>query len=160
MDAGGEGRLLELLLDRLRLEPLEPGRAHERAGVHETAQLVAGEERLLQRRVARQPEVLGVREHGLHDLFGIALLAQDRGAVLRVLVERRVHLVVEVVQECRDAPQLLVLAELPRIRGRRGLDGERVPQQRLALRVAREGLPGAVPRRLHDVDHPSPRCPW
>ena len=43
---------------------------------------------------------------------GIALLAEDRRAVLRVLVERRMHLVVEVVEQRGDAPELLVAAEL------------------------------------------------
>ena len=42
---------------------------------------------------------------------GIALLAEDRRAVLRMLVERRMDLVVEVVEEGDDAPELLVLAE-------------------------------------------------
>ena len=124
----------------------------------EARELVAREERLLQQRVARQAEVLGMREHGLDDLFGIALLAQDRGTVLRMLVERRVHLVVEVVQERGNAPELFVLAELPRVGGGRSLDGERVTQQRLALRVAREGLPGTVASRLHGAVHPSPCC--
>src|SRR6476469_9147696 len=77
-----------------------------------------------------------------------------------MLVERRVHLVVEVVQERRHAPELLVLAELPRVRGRGRLDGERVPQQRLALRVARERLPGTFASRLHRrlilAGHPEP----
>src|SRR5204862_47859 len=113
------------------------------------AALVAGEERLLQERVARQGEMLGVRKHRLDHLLGIALLAQDRGAVLRMLVERRVHLVVEVVQERSDSPELFVLAELPRIRGHGCLDGERVPQQRLALGVAGERLPGTFASRLH-----------
>ena len=81
-------------------------------------------------------------EDRLDDLLRVALLAEDRRAVLRMLVERRVHLVVEVVEERRDAPELLVAAELPRVRGGRGLDGERVAQERLALRVARQGLPG------------------
>src|SRR5438445_2081286 len=149
MHAGREGRLLELLLDRLRLETLEPGGTYERAGVHEPAQLVAREQRLLQLCVPREPEMLGVREHGLDHLLGIALLAQDRGAVLRMLVERRVHLVVEVVEECRDAPELLVLTVLPGVRGCRSLDRERMPQERLALRLAREGPPGAFAPWLH-----------
>ena len=110
--AGGERRLLELLPHRLRLQPLEPGRPHEPARVDEAAQLVAREQRLLQQRVARQREVLRVREHGLDDLLRIALLAQDRRAVLRMLVERRMDLVVEVVEQRGDAPELLVLAEL------------------------------------------------
>ena len=147
--AGGERRLLELLLHRLRLQPLEPGRPDEAARVHEAAELVAGEERLLEQRVPRQREVLGVGEHGLDDLLGIALLAQDRRAVLRMLVERRMDLVVEVVEQRGDAPELLVLAELARVEPRRRLDGERMPKQRLALRVARQRLPGPVPCRIH-----------
>ena len=99
-----------------------------------------------------------MREHGLDDRFGIALLAQDRGALLRMLVERRVHLVVEVVQERGNAPELFVLAELSRVGGGRRLDGARVTQQRLALRVAREGLPGTFASRLHGAVHPSSRC--
>ena len=45
-----------------------------------------------------------MREDRLDQLLGIALLAQDRRAVLRMLVERGVDLVVEVVQERRGAP--------------------------------------------------------
>ena len=82
-----------------------------------------------------------MREDRLDHLLGIALLAEDRGAVLGMLVERRVDLVVEVVQQRDDAPELLVLAEPARVRPRRGLDGERVPEQRLALGVRRERLP-------------------
>src|SRR5947208_1693820 len=44
VDAGSERRLLQLLLDGLRLEPLEPGRANETAGVHEPRELVARKE--------------------------------------------------------------------------------------------------------------------
>ena len=147
--AGGERRLLQLLPHRLRLEALEPGRADERARVHEAGELVAREERLLQRRVAGQREVLGMREHGLDDLLRVALLAEDRRAVLRVLVERRVDLVVEVVEERGDAPELLVPAELARVRGRRSLDRERVTEQRFALRVPRQRLPGLFACRGH-----------
>src|SRR2546426_1095502 len=92
--------------------------------------------------------MLGVGEDGLDDLLRIALLAKDRRAVLRMLVEARVSLLVEVGEERRDAQELLVAAELPRIRRGRRLDGERVPEERLALRVARQGLPGAFAGRL------------
>ena len=144
VDAGRERRLLQLLAHRLRLEALEPGRPHEPARVDEARELVAREERLLQRRLARDREVLRVREDRHDQLLGVALLAQDRRAVLRMLVERGVDLVVEVVQERRAAPELLVLAEEPRVPARRRLDGERVTQQRLALRVARERRPRVV----------------
>src|SRR4051794_13942635 len=112
VDPRRERGLLQLLAHRLGLEALETRGADERARVHEARELVAREERLLQRRVARQAEVLGMGEHGLDDLVRVALLAQDRRPVLRVLLERRMHLVVEVVEECGDAPQLLVTAEL------------------------------------------------
>src|SRR5438105_10322420 len=59
-----------------------------------------------------------------------------------MLVERGVDLVVEVVQQRRDAPQLLVLAEPARIRGGRRLHGKRMAQQRLVLRVPGQRLPG------------------
>ena len=105
VDARREGRLLQLLLDGFRLEAVEPGRPHEAAGVDEPGELVAGEQRLLERRVARHGEVLGVREHGLDQLLRVALVAEDRGAVLGVLVERGVDLVVEVVEERGGAPE-------------------------------------------------------
>ena len=146
---GGEGRLLQFLLDRLWLEPLEPVRPHEPAGVHEAGELVAGEERPLEQGVARQLEVLRVGEDGLDHVLRIPLVAEDRRAVLRVLVERRVDLVVEVVEERGCAPELLVLAEAACVEPCRGLDGERVTPQRLALRVAGEGVPGLRARNFH-----------
>ena len=90
-----------------------------------------------------------VREDALDHLLGPALFAQDRRAVLRVLVERRVHLVVEVVQEGGHAPELLVLAELLRIGADGRLDGESMAPQGLALRVLRQRLPGLIACRPH-----------
>src|SRR3954464_14446186 len=58
MHTGGKRRLLQLLLDRLRLEPLEALRPYQRDSVDEAGELVAREERLLQRRVARNRQVL------------------------------------------------------------------------------------------------------
>ena len=149
VDARGEGRLLELLLDGLRLERVDPVGPDEPAGVHEAGELVAGEERPLELRVPRHLEVLGVGEDGLDDLVGPALLAQDRGAVLGVLVERRMHLVVEVVEERDRAPELLVLPDLAGVPADAGLHGEGVTAERLALRVAGQGLPGAVSGHVH-----------
>src|SRR5581483_10240654 len=147
--AGRERRLLELLPHRLRLEPVEPGRPYEPAGVHEAGELVAGEQHLLQLRIARQREVLRVREHRDDELLGVALRAQDRRPVLRVLVERRVDLVVEVVQQRGRAPELLVPGVQARVEAHRRLDRARVAQQRLALRVAGERVPGPVAGDLH-----------
>src|SRR5947208_896389 len=99
--------------------------------------------------------MLGVRQHGADNALWIPLLAKDRRAVLRMLVQRGVNLVVEIVQQRRHAPELLVLAEAARVRGGRGLDGERVPPQRLALRVAGEGLPGAFAADLRHAPETS-----
>ncbi len=76
-------------------------------------------------------------------------LAQDRSAVLRVLVERRVDLVVEVVEERHAAPQFLVLPELVGVRPDAGLDCQGVPEQRLARRVLGQRLPGVLAGDLH-----------
>ena len=117
----------------------------------EAGELVTGEEGLLQRRVARDREVLGVRENALDHDLGVALLAQDRGTVLRVLVERRVHLVVEVVEERGHAPELLVLPVVARVPAYGRLDRERVTQERLALRVTSKRVPGLVTGRFRHV---------
>src|SRR5439155_1021471 len=90
-----------------------------------------------------------VGEHSFDHVLGVALLTQDRRPVLRVLVERRVDLVVEVVQERDDSPALLVLPVGARVPAHGGLDGERVTEERLALRVARERVPGLIAGRLH-----------
>ena len=92
-----------------------PGRPHEPTRVHEPRQLVAGEQRLLQRSVTRHLEMLGVREDRFDHFLRIPLFTQDRCAVLWMLVQRRMNLVVEVVEQRDDAPQLLVLAEVPGI---------------------------------------------
>ncbi len=88
-------------------------------------------------------------EDRLDQLLRVALFTQDRRAVLRMLVERGVDLVVEVVEECRRAPELLVLAVEACIEADGGLDGESMAQQCLARRVARERLPRLLAGRLH-----------
>jgi hypothetical protein len=80
-------------------------------------------------------------QHRLDHDLRIALLAEDRRPVLRVLVERGVNLVVEVVQEPDGAPERLVLTVATRVEAQAGLDGECVAAQRLALRVRRQRLP-------------------
>src|SRR5919109_3679877 len=97
-----------------------------------------------------------MREHRPDQLLGIPLLAQDRGAVLRMLVQRGVDLVVEVVQERRCAPELLVAAELPRIRTNRRLDRQGMAQERLILRVTGERVPRALAGDLHMAQYDSP----
>ena len=76
-----------------------------------------------------------------------------------MLVESGVDLVVEVVEERGRAPEVLVLAELPRVGADRGLDGEGVAQERLALRVLGEGRPGAFASHVHGTASIA-RSPW
>jgi hypothetical protein len=118
----------------------------------EAGELVTREQGFLQHRVSFNRQMLGMREDGLDQLLGVALLAEDRRAILRMLVERGVHLVVEVVEECRGAPVLLVLAEMPRVPGHRGLDRQGMAAERLALRIARERLPRALSSHIHRAD--------
>jgi hypothetical protein len=73
--------------------------------------------------------MLGVREHSHDQHLGVALVAQDRRPVLGVLIERGVDLVVEIVQERRAPPQLLVLAEVACVPAGRCLDGESMTEQ-------------------------------
>jgi UDP-N-acetylglucosamine 1-carboxyvinyltransferase len=124
--------------------------------VDEPGQLVAREERTLQIGVAGHLQMLRVRENRLDQLLRIALLAQDRRAVLGVLVERRMDLVVEVVQQRRGGPELLVAAEFPRIVADGGLHRQRMTQECLALRITVEGLPSQVPSDLHNTEYDSP----
>ena len=142
VDAGRERRLLELLPHGPRLEGGDAVRTHEPAGVDEAAELVAGEERLLELCVPGQMEMLRVREDGLDDLLGVPLLPQDRCAVLRVLVERRVHLVVEIVEKSRHSPELLVLPEVACVSANGGLDREGMTPKRLARGMAGQRVPG------------------
>jgi hypothetical protein len=115
----------------------------------ETRQLVAGEQHLLEQCVAWQREVLGMREDGFDELLRVSLFAKNRCAVLRMLVQRRMDLVVEVVQQRGRSPELLVLVIEPRVEPHGRLDRERMPQQRLALRVLGERLPGLLSGRPH-----------
>ena len=57
VDSRRERRLLQLFLDGLRLECLDPVRANEPACVDEPAELVAGEEGLLELRVPGKSEM-------------------------------------------------------------------------------------------------------
>src|SRR5204863_8377782 len=114
-------------------------------------------ERLFQLRIAWNRQMLGMGEHGIDHLLGVALFPEDRRAVLRVVVQRRVHLVVEVMKQADGAPELLVLAELPRVPAHARLGTDGVTQLRFALRVLGERLPGVFACDFHRVGR-LPRC--
>src|SRR4051812_40753960 len=59
-----------------------------------------------------------------------------------MLVERRMNLPVEVVQQRRQRPQSLIRPELPRVRRDARLHGQRVLPQPLRLRVFAKNVPG------------------
>ena len=128
---------------------------HEPAGVDEPRQLVAGEERVLEARLAGDAGVARRAKDRAHEPLRIARARAARRAVLRVLVERGMALVVEVVQQRHVAPCVLVLAALARVGPHRGLDREAWRQQRLALRPL--GAAAPTPRRGHARDPAWPR---
>src|SRR4249919_1222576 len=142
--AAGEARLLQLLADGAGLERRDPVGPDEPAGVHEARHLVAGEEGVLEARLAHDARVAAVRLDRAHEPLRVAALAQHGRAVLGVLVERWVPLVVEVVQERHVAPGLLVLPPFAGIGPYRRLDGKAVPEKRLARRPLGEKLPCGV----------------
>src|SRR5260370_1551988 len=117
LDAARERLVLHPLLHRARLEVKNAlARSDERRCGNETAQLIAREQRLLEQTVARHTgDFLRVRENRANRPLGIALRAQNLGAFVRMVAERRPPLVVEIVQQSDDAPLLLVLAELARV---------------------------------------------
>ena len=128
VDARSERGLLELLLDGLRRHPLDAGRADERAGGDEAGELIDREERLGHVGLARDAQEGGVPGDRVDELLGpAALLEQPQGgagvAVLGV-VEIREALVVEVVDQARHGPQLLVAAALARVGDHRRLDAQ------------------------------------
>src|SRR4051812_10017230 len=93
----GEGRLLHLLLDRLRRQAVDALGPHVRAGHQEPGELVDREERLLHRAVARDAEVVGVRGDRADHLRRLAEALELRHGVPRMpRLEVGMALVVEV----------------------------------------------------------------
>ena len=86
-------------------------------------------------RFARRVGVLAVREDRADDEFRTAARAQNLGAAKRMILQIGILLVVEIVQQRDDAPHFFVFAERARIATHRGLDGERMLPQALALGV-------------------------
>src|SRR5688500_7289885 len=143
MDRPREGLVLHLLPHRRRLHLGDTlGRAYERHGDDEPRELVDRVERLLQRRPARDAEVIAMGLYGVHQLALEAGLLEDRAAVLRMSF--RVALVVEVVKEADDAPGLDVTVVARREMSHHGFDRERVLAQVLGLRVLAEQSPRGV----------------
>ena len=106
-------RLVLHALDHRRRFEVEHAlrRPHQRRGGDEPGHLVAGEERLLERALPRHARVAGVREDRARaPTPGSRRRVQLLAAPERVIVERGIALVVDVVQQRHDAPRGLVLA--------------------------------------------------
>ena len=144
---GGKRRLLELLLDRLRGHPDEPLRPDVGDGEHEPGQLVHGEQGLLHRGLAGNAHEVGVGRDGAHELRRIATRLEFADRVPGVTVrEIRIALVVKIVHQSGQSPQLDIPVKPGRVGPHRGLDGEHVAAQRVGFRpLAKEG-PGVLAR--------------
>ena len=112
-----------------------PSGPHERARMHEAGELVACEQDVLEVGLSRRDvlQVVGVRQDRADEPLRVAGVPQVRGTVLGMLVEGRVPLVVEVVQQGHAAPRVLVGAAPAGVCANRGLDRVGVTAQRLAL---------------------------
>jgi len=140
-----EGLVLHLFLDGGHVHFEDAAvRLYVRDGGDETGQFVASVESLFERRHTRHTGMTGVRENSAADLLGHAALGEDRLTLLRMLVERRVNLPIEVVQQSRDGPFPDVFAEFGGVGGHAGLDRKRVLAETLGLGEFAEKVPGLV----------------
>src|SRR3954465_3117108 len=147
VDGRGERGRLHLLLDRLRRQPVDALRPHVGARHHEARQLVDGEQRLLHHRVARDLQVVRGRGDGADHVVGEPEPLELRERVAGMAgVKIRIALVVEVVQHPDEAPALLVLAELARVRAHARLHGRHMASQALRRCPLAEELPRLVTR--------------
>ena len=135
VDAGREARCFSFLRTERGSSVERPSGRTSAAGVHEAGQLVAGEEDVLELALARRDvlQVVRVREHRPDEPLRVAGSRRNARAVLRMLVERRMPLVVEVVQQRDAAPGVLVGAARPGVGAHRGLDRVGVPAERLGV---------------------------
>ena len=88
-----------------------------------------------------------------YESFGIAAAAQDVRAGERMLIGRRKHFVIEVMQHADESPFIDVRirpAVALSTRAHRGFDGQRVFAQAVTFGVFAKQLPGFVTSRHDD----------
>src|ERR1700730_17006493 len=126
VDGAREALVLELFLDRARLEPRDsaPG-SHEGAGGDEARELVASVEAVVEQGHPRVAREVGVGEAGVD--------ASDSGAARQQEPRAAVHLLVKVVEHAGRAPCLEALAVASRVPPHAGLDGQRVLAEAVGL---------------------------
>ena len=114
-------------------------------GGDESGEFVAGEESFFHGRVAGDAAVLGVRHDGAADFVGVSALFQNFVAFVGMLFEAGPALVVEVVNESDDAPEIFVfgraVAEFAGAGAHAGFDGQRVLAQAFGLGELGQELP-------------------
>src|SRR5262249_48793575 len=146
LDGPGERLVLYAFDDRGRLE-VEHALAwpDQRRRGDEAGELVAGEQRFLERRRALNAgRLLGMRLYGADEPIWVSALPENLAALERMIAKRRPALVVEVVQKADNPPLVFALAELPRIAAKGCLDGQRVLQQAFSGRVLIQQAPRFV----------------
>ncbi len=153
VDPGREAGLLQLLPDRLRLEPSESVGTHSGTCVDEAGKLVAGVQVALQRALARQRQVVGVAQNRAAKPVGISGGLKRGLAVLGMLVKRGVSLVVEVVQKTDVAPDICIFSEFSGIGTHRGLGGKDVAPEPLAPHPFVEQCDRPIPIARDSVIH-------
>src|SRR5262249_24546315 len=151
LDAARERLVLHPLLHRAGLEVQHTlARAHQRGGHDEPRQLVAGKQRLLERRVARDAGDLGrVRKDGANHPVRVSPLAKELSASVGGVAELWPALVIETVQQRSYAPVAFASANLARVSTYSRLDGHRVLQQAFTGRVLGQQLPGIIAIQSH-----------
>src|SRR5450755_2268769 len=112
-DGAGEGFVLHFFPDGLgfNLRQRLVG-FHQRGGGDESGELVASEQRLLKHALTRDSAVVGMRQDGAANVFGIAAIFQDLAAFERMVLGGRIFFVIEVVDESDQTPEVFVFAEL------------------------------------------------
>lgn len=119
------------------------GRPDVGAGDEETGQFIAGEERVFEWSLAGNAGIIGVGKNGPNHFFRIMMSAENFcpfGGVLAVggMVVVGPPLVIKVMKERGDAPEVLVGAVFPGIGLDTSLDSEHVLAETLGLRVFAE----------------------
>src|ERR1700720_2470584 len=149
--ASREGALFPALLDRPQLDLAQVlARPDESRSDHQAGDLVAREQREVDGPLALDAGALGiVREDGADHVLARPILAQHGRAGGRVLVESRVDLPIEVVQQPCEPPLLDLAAQPLRVSPHRRFDRQHVPPQPLRLHVLHHQLPS--PLSLHRI---------
>src|SRR5216684_6410737 len=159
-DAFGEGLVFHAAFDGIHFQIEDALRgADVGAGGEKAGQFVAGEERVLERGLAGDVAVVGVGEDGADDFLRVAFLAKNLGTFGGVLLVRGVGfvgpaLVVEVMEQRGDSPELLIGGVLAGIGADASFHRQHVLAEALGLGVFAQKLPGVLSCG-HGLESPS-----